>query len=72
MILQQNPPIPVETPQGKALAHFLKDYGVEHHLLWLCFQTNGECWSWRNPDIRAESNPSFGRLTLKASREERA
>ena len=72
MILQLNPPLPVETPQGKALAHFLIDYGVEHHLLWVCFHTNGECWSWRNPDIRGESKPSFGRLTLKASREERA
>ena len=65
MILQLNPPIPVETPKGKALAQFLIDYGVEHHLLWVCFHQDGECWSWKNPDIRAESNPSYDRFTPK-------
>jgi hypothetical protein len=63
MLLQLDPPIPVETPKGKALAQVLIDYGPEHHLLWVCFQTEtGECWTWPNRDIRAESNPTFGRL----------
>jgi hypothetical protein len=61
-ILQLNPPIPLVTPQGKALAHFLIDYGPEHDLLWVCFQDNGQCWTWRNQDIRAETNITFGRL----------
>jgi len=37
MIVQLNPPIPLETPKGKALAQALIDYGVEHDLVWVCF-----------------------------------
>lgn len=70
MILQLNPPIPVETPKGKAMAQFLIDYGVEHHLLWVCFQENGECWSWQNPDIRGETNLSYNRITPKIQRDQ--
>lgn len=62
MILQLNPPIPVETARGKALAHFLLDYGPEHHLIWGCFiDETRECWWVSNPEIRAQSNPSMGR-----------
>ena len=61
MMLQLDPPLPLVTPKGKALAHFLIDYGAEHDLLWVCFQEDGECWTWRNQDIRAESNITFGR-----------
>lgn len=70
MMLQLNPPIPVETPKGKALAQFIIDYGPEHHLLWVCFQDNGECWSWQNPEVRAESNPSYNRSTPKIQKAE--
>lgn len=63
MILQLNPPIPVMTPKGKALAQAMIDYGVEHDLLWVCFQENGECWTWNNRNIRAESNVTFQRTT---------
>lgn len=63
MMLQLDPPIPVVTPKGKALAHVLLDYGAEHHLLWVCFQDEtGECWSWGNRDIRAQQNPTMGRV----------
>lgn len=62
MILQLNPTLPVETPMGKALAHFLIDYGEEHHLMWVCIQENGEIWTWENPKIRAQTNPSFNRF----------
>lgn len=62
MMLQLDPPIPVMTPKGRALAQVLIDYGAEHHLLWVCFQQDGECWTWQNKDIRAESNPTFGRF----------
>ena len=62
MLLQLNPPIPVTTPKGKALAHVLIDLGAEHDLIWVCFQDQtGECWSWGNRDIRAQKNPTMGR-----------
>ena len=62
MLLQLNPPLPVVTPKGKALAHVLIDLGAEHDLIWVCFQDQtGECWSWGNRDIRAQQNPTMGR-----------
>lgn len=61
MITQLNPSIPVETPRGNALAQLVIDYGPEHDLLWVCFQDNGECWTWGNPQIRAQSNVTMGR-----------
>lgn len=62
MMLQLNPPMPVETPKGSALAHILIDYGAEHELLWVCFQDQtGECWTWRNSKIRAQKNITMGR-----------
>lgn len=61
-VTQLNPPIPVETPKGKALAHFLIDYGPEYDLLWICFDdATGECWTWHNHMIRAQDNISIGR-----------
>lgn len=65
MMLQLDPPLPVETPKGKALAHVMIDPGVEHDLLWVCFQDDGECWTWRNPEIRAQKNITMGRNTAK-------
>jgi len=61
MIQQLNPPLPLITPKGRALAHILIDYGAEFDLLWVCFQEDGECWTWRNQDIRADKNVTFGR-----------
>lgn len=63
MIVQQlNPPLPLTTPKGSALAHLVIDYGPEHDLMWVCFQDDtGECWSWANPEIRAQKNISMGR-----------
>lgn len=62
MMLQLDPPLPVITPKGKALAHVLLDYGAEHDLIWICFQDQtGECWSWRNLDVRIQANPTMGR-----------
>jgi hypothetical protein len=64
MITQLNPPIPVRTPQGKGMAQMVIDYGLEHDLLWVVFQDeNGECWSWRNQDIRAQNNFTIGRTS---------
>jgi hypothetical protein len=63
MMLQLNPTIPVMTPKGKGMAQALVDYGPEHDLIWIVFQDDGECWSWRNQDIRAEKNITFGRCS---------
>ena len=62
-MIRLDPPLPLDTPKGKAMAHFLIDYGVEHHLCWVCFQNEtGECWTWSNKDVRLEANPTMGRL----------
>jgi hypothetical protein len=66
MITQLNPPIPVQTPDGKGMAQMVIDYGVEHDLLWIVFQNDtGECWAWSNKNIRAQSNITIGR-TMEA------
>lgn len=57
MLIQLNPPIPVTTPKGPAIAHFVIDYGPESDLKWICFQqTTGECWTYSNIMIRAQKN----------------
>ena len=63
MITQPNPPIPVNTPKGNALAHMVIDYGPEHNLIWVCFiDATGECWSYDNKSIRAQMNITMGRF----------
>ena len=65
MLLQLEPCIPVVTPKGKAMATVLIDYGIEHDLLWVCFQDDThECWTWSNKDIKAQANISIGRKPL--------
>jgi hypothetical protein len=62
MITQLNPPLPVNTPKGTALAHLVIDYGPEHNLIWVCFiDETGECWSYDNKHIRAQKNITMGR-----------
>jgi hypothetical protein len=57
MITQLNPPLPLMTPKGPALAHFLIDYGPEAHLMWVCFlDENGQCWTVPNPEVRMAPN----------------
>jgi len=57
MILQLNPTIPLETPKGKGFAHFILDYSQEHEMIWIVFiDETGECWSFRNPEIRLQRN----------------
>lgn len=60
-ILQLDPPLWLNTPRGKALAHFVIDEGVEHDLLWVCFGQDGEIWTWPNPQVRAPENITMGR-----------
>jgi hypothetical protein len=62
LILQLNPPLPVFTPRGKALAHFVIDYGIEAHLCWVCaLHSDGAIWTFQNPDVRMEFNQTIGR-----------
>ena len=62
MIVQLNPPIPLETPKGKGFAHFLLDYSQEHDLCWVTFlDESGECWTFRNSEIRIQHNITMGR-----------
>lgn len=69
-MLQLNPPIPVITPKGKAIAHFMIDDGIESHLQWVCFQDDtGECWTWNNTDIRAQFNITHGRVHISPFRD---
>jgi len=62
MITRIDPPMPIMTPKGRGLAHFLIDYGPEHDLMWVCFlEDTGECWTWENAHIRARVNQTLGR-----------
>ncbi len=64
MILQLNPPIPVNCPKGSGLAHLVIDYGVEIDLVWVVFiDSTGECWSFKNPEIKTQKNITFGMKT---------
>jgi hypothetical protein len=68
-ITQLNPPIPMETPRGPGLAHFLIDYGPETHLMWTVFlDASGECWTFQNPEVRAAKNFTLGRTATSPIR----
>lgn len=55
----------MRTPKGPALAHALIDYGIEHDMSWVCFQDQtGECWTWKNPLVRAQKNITHGRENI--------
>lgn len=59
---QLSPPIPLDTPKGSALCHFLIDYGPEHHLHWVCFiDATGEIWEFDNTKVRAQKNITMQR-----------
>ncbi len=65
MILQFNPPIPVTTPKGKALAQAIINDGPDHDIYWICFQdSTGESWVYPNSDIRAQRNIPHGRENI--------
>ena len=61
MLTQLQTPIPLQTPKGKAWAVAIIDYGPQWDLQWVTFiHGTGECWTFRNKDIRQESNYTFG------------
>jgi hypothetical protein len=60
-----NPPIPLLTPKGPGLAHFIDDQGIENHYFWVVFlDHSGECWTFKNPEIRIATNITYGRNKL--------
>jgi hypothetical protein len=62
MITQLNPTIPLTTPKGKGFAHLVIDYSQEHDLLWVVFlDDGGECWTFKNSEIKIVENFSLGR-----------
>lgn len=62
-MIQLNPPIPIMTPKGSALAHFIIDYGPEYNLIWTAFiDSTGECWSFNNTKIKALKNITMERI----------
>lgn len=66
-MIQLNPPIPLFTPKGEGLAHFIIDYGIEHNLYWVVFiDSTGECWTFQNPEVRATKNITEGRINITA------
>ena len=67
MIIRIDPPLPLVTPKGSGFAHFLIDYGQEHHLLWVVFvDETGECWTFANPQVRISPNLTMGRSSTTA------
>lgn len=62
MMLQLNPPLPLETSKGPGWAHFVIDYGQEGALLWVVFMdADGACWTVPNPEVRMTHNWTMGR-----------
>lgn len=62
MIVQLTPPIPLETPKGRGMAHMVIDYSTEHSLIWQVFiDATGESWMFRNEEVRLQPNWTFGR-----------
>lgn len=61
MMLQLNPPLPVDTPRGPAYAHMAIDYSQEHYVLSVCFLCDsGECWVVPNRDVSLQRNLTMG------------
>ncbi|WP_376099505.1 hypothetical protein ACE7GA_11540 [Roseomonas sp. CCTCC AB2023176] len=70
MILQLDPPLPMDTVRGAGLAHFLIDYGPETHLMWVVFlDADGACWTVPNPEVRMQPNWSLQRRPGRARME---
>lgn len=66
MLTQLNPPLPLKTPKGDGLAHFVIDYGPESHLMWVVFMdADGACWTVPNPEVRLSPNWTMGRRPEK-------
>ena len=59
--LRLEPPIEVDTPAGRGYAIIWRDYGYDHDDLWTCvIAETKQFWTYRNKDIRAVDNVTFG------------
>jgi len=71
MLVQLNPPLPLDTPEGPAIAHFVIDYGPEHDLLWVCFlRKDRRIWCYGNRDVLANKNLTFHRPSESAGHQQ--
>lgn len=62
-MLQLNPPIPMNTPEGEGFAHIVIDYGPESDLYWTVLITeSGEIRTYANRHVRASKNITLGRM----------
>jgi hypothetical protein len=69
VIVRLDPPIPLVTPRGRGLAHFLRDYGIEHDDYWtVVLDETGEWWTFSNREVRAQENITAGRCSISACR----
>jgi hypothetical protein len=69
MLVQLNPPLPLETVKGPGWAHFVIDYGPEASLLWVVFMdADGACWTLPNEEVRMTPNWTMGRRPDKSQR----
>jgi hypothetical protein len=61
MMLQLNPPIPVQTPLGDGWALLIIDYGPDFNSCWaVSLHKSGEIKHFDSNDLRAEGNHTFG------------
>jgi hypothetical protein len=62
VLVQLNPPLPLEISKGSGWAHFVIDYGPEAALLWVVFMdADGACWTVPNTEVRMSYNWTMGR-----------
>lgn len=62
MILQLNPPLWLESEKASGYCHFVIDYGIEEHLIWVIFDDKTrQCFAVPNPEITIGSNWTMGR-----------
>lgn len=62
MIIQLNPPIPLDTPKGSGFALFMIDYSQEHNLLFVvAIDETREIWTFSNHLVRMQKNITIGR-----------
>jgi hypothetical protein len=62
VLVQLNPPLPLETSKGSGWAHLVIDYGPEAALLWVVFMdADGACWTVPNAEVRMSYNWTMGR-----------
>lgn len=61
-VTQLNPPIPLTTPRGDMIAHFLIDNGMEDYYYFFgAMQDSGEWWCYDNSQVRAWVNHTLRR-----------